>query len=619
MIELVFVGLGDAIRAGLAAALTVPMAPDDVRVALVRHNGHELSDTALKVLDIAGLSIDGVQTIASDDRYLAAADLVIVFDSRITLPFEALPGAATVMRWDIESLAEDELDDRGAITALRERIKGRLEDFLQCGTLATLVDQKRKTEMILDHMEDGIIVHDARRVITWFNRAAEVMVDRKRDEVIGRDCHDIFENGLCGDHCAFRGETPELNRADYSLSLTAGDGQIRRLTVHVAAMHDAAGNFKGVLSRLRDVTEVSALRRRLRASGSYQGIIGTDPAMQSLYELIDDLADSDCAVLIQGPSGTGKELVAGAIHATSRRALRPLVTVNCGALPEGVLESELFGHVKGAFTGAIRDKKGRFQLAHGGTIFLDEVGELTQAMQIRLLRVLQSGTFEPVGSEKTTTVDVRVISATNRDLQAMVRSGAFREDLYYRLAVVPMTLPSLGDRRCDIPLLAEHFVRHLAGNRDGRITGLSDTAMAMLVDYPWPGNVRQLQNAIQYGFVKCKNGLLAPEHLPPEILAFKGSRQVTLRSDQGGRDAGKSATPARPGRPTTLTARAVEAALQQADGNKVQAAKLLGVGPGNAVSIFEKYKSLIFNEVRLVKISDSTGIVWKKSTGPIIP
>ena len=265
----------------------------------------------------------------------------------------------------------------------------------------------------------------------------------------------------------------------------------------VVAMKDAGGRFEGVLATMHDVTEVSNLRRQLRSVRSFHGIIGGDELMQEVYELISDLAAADCPVLVQGESGTGKELAAGAIHGESRRAGKPFVTVNCGALPEGILESELFGHVRGAFTGAIRDKKGRFSLADGGTIFLDEVGELTASMQVKLLRVLQEGTFTPVGGEQNVSVDVRVISATNRDLREMVRRGQFREDLLLS------TVRGAGDAAA----VAETAERHSAAGGTfceavQRKHGPTDRwrhgdALHAMLDYSWPGNIRELQNAIR--------------------------------------------------------------------------------------------------------------------------
>jgi DNA-binding NtrC family response regulator len=278
-------------------------------------------------------------------------------------------------------------------------------------------------------------------------------------------------------------------------------------------------------------------------------------------------------VLITGETGTGKELVAAAIHCESRRSRSPFVPVNCGSLPEGVVESELFGHVKGAFSGAIRDKKGRFELAHRGTIFLDEVTELPRAMQVKLLRVLESGAFEPVGSEKTVVVEVRVLSATNQDLKREVEKGHFRQDLYYRLNVVPVHLPPLRERRDDIPLLVEHFLR-LAEKRGQRTAHFTPEALALMRRYAWPGNVREVQNTVHYALSRGEGVLLSPADLPPEVR-------------EG---------PAKPGPDRKLEAATVQAALKQCRGNKVKAAKLLRVGRATLYRFLKSHDTPMYHQ-----------------------
>ena len=292
----------------------------------------------------------------------------------------------------------------------------------------------------------------------------------------------------------------------------------------------------------------------------FAGIIGNHPTMLNIFDLIRHLAKTDATVLIQGESGTGKELVAAAIHNESNRADKLFVPVNCGALPAGTLASELFGHVKGAFTGAIRDKKGRFELADGGTIFLDEVGELSPEAQVKLLRVLEAGTFERVGGENTIKVNARVISATNKHLKQEVDAGNFREDLYYRLCVVPINLPPLRERNTDIPFLAEHFLKRAAAETGRKNILLSHAVLAAMMDYQWQGNVRELQNAIQHALIKCRGNVIELSHLPHSILA-----NVDV------------AKPKKRLRKRKLELSAVQRALREAEGNKVQAAKILGV------------------------------------------
>ncbi|MCK4914205.1 MAG: sigma-54-dependent Fis family transcriptional regulator [Planctomycetes bacterium] len=310
-----------------------------------------------------------------------------------------------------------------------------------------------------------------------------------------------------------------------------------------------------------DITELSQLRRRLESERSFAGIIGCDAKMLELFDTIREVAEVDAPVLLQGESGTGKELVAIAIHNQGTLSNRPFVPVNCGALPEGVLESELFGHVKGAFTGAIRDRKGRFELADGGTIFLDEIGELPREMQVKLLRVLQDGKFQPVGSEKTMKVDVRVISATNKNLAEEVSNGTFREDLFYRLCVVPIYMPPLRERRKDIPLLANHFLREALAEMHREKVVLSTEAIDFLMEYNWPGNVRELENAMQYALMKCKGDQVLPEHfsLRDRSVAFEESTQDKKQ------------------RKTKIDTDSVTKALEETGGNKIAAAEKLGV------------------------------------------
>jgi transcriptional regulator with GAF, ATPase, and Fis domain len=325
--------------------------------------------------------------------------------------------------------------------------------------------------------------------------------------------------------------------------------------------------FKAVKKKLQvDITELGRLHRRLKTEQSFAGIVGRDAKMLQLFDTIREVAEVNVPVMIEGDSGTGKELVATAIHNEGPFADKPFVPVNCGALPEGILESELFGHVKGAFTGAVRDRKGRFELADGGTIFLDEVGELPGATQVKLLRVLQGGIFQRVGGEENIKVDVRVISATNKKLAEEVAAGRFREDLFYRLCVVPIYLPPLRERRNDIPLLAEHLLKRALSEVGREDVVLSPEAVDVMIDYNWAGNVRELENAIRYALVKCRDNLLLPGHLPLKIL--KAQRHVRGQT-----------CPKKPKnrRKRKLDAERVWRALEEAGGNKIEAARRLGV------------------------------------------
>jgi transcriptional regulator with PAS, ATPase and Fis domain len=313
---------------------------------------------------------------------------------------------------------------------------------------------------------------------------------------------------------------------------------------------------------LEDITELVVLRQQIKKLDSLDSFIGNDPKIIQLRGKIKVLADVDMPVFIEGESGTGKELIAVAIHKQGTRASKPFVPVNCGALPEALLESELFGHVKGAFTGAMRDKKGRFEMADGGTIFLDEVGDISPAMQVKLLRVLQESTFEPVGGEKTIKVNVRIISATNKDIKKEIEQRRFREDLYYRLCVIPLTIPPLRQRKEDIVILAAHILKESMLSINKAAAKFSPEAIDSLLNYLWPGNVRELQNAIQYALVNCRNNIILPADFPPSITNFHLQNQTQQKRT----------------RRKKLNAYDVKNVLIETKGNKVDAAKKLGVG-----------------------------------------
>ena len=426
--------------------------------------------------------------------------------------------------------------------------------------LESLMCHRDNLEHVLDSLKEGIIAHDAERRIFFFNREAERITGYPREEVLDRDCHEAFGAPFCGGHCAFCDSQPEVaETADYTLNIITKSGEPRRIEMRVTRMQDGAGRLTGVLSSFKDVTDILSLQLRAGEMTRFGNIIGQDSKMLSVFKQIQDVAGYDFPVHLSGETGTGKELVANAIHGESRRGGAPFVPINCGALPEGLIESELFGHVRGAFSGAVRDKKGRFELADGGTVFLDEVAELSNPMQVKLLRFLQEGRFERVGGEQTLSVHVRIISATNRNLKREVERNRFREDLFYRLNVIPIHLPPLRERKTDIPLLLEHFLKDAADRYAREPLKLSARALSLMLDYRWPGNVRELQNAIQFAFVKCGGKVIHPEDLPLEL------REA---ADVCGRRG-----PAR-----KLIPDAVRKALARTGGNKAKAAKLMGVG-----------------------------------------
>ena len=357
-------------------------------------------------------------------------------------------------------------------------------------------------------------------------------------------------------------ETGNINRDQFDVTLKIGKDKEHKILKITSAPVILEKNQYALII-LEDVTELTFLRNRLKNYQSASAFLGNNPAIEELREKINILASVDVPVMIQGESGTGKELVANAIHSEGHRADKPFIAVNCGAIPETLLESELFGHVKGSFTGAIRDKKGRFELADGGTIFLDEIGDISPAMQVKLLRILQEGAFERVGGEETIHVDVRIISATNKNIKREIEAGRFREDLYYRLCVVPIFIPPLRERRDDIPLLAESILKESAHQLKKNVTKISPEAMQSLLRHSWPGNVRELQNAIQYAIVHAQSDTILPRHLPPTIFDTHAADFQLIRSSS---------------RRKKLTASAVENALRKSNGNKAKAAKLLGVG-----------------------------------------
>ena len=371
------------------------------------------------------------------------------------------------------------------------------------------------------------------------------------------------------------GAQPGFDERRERLEIATLEGERRMLDVRIRPLREASGRWVGLAAVFHDITREVTLARRMGEMQSFAGIVGRDAKMRDVFELIRDVADSTVPILIRGESGTGKELVAAAIHNEGPRAGKPFIAVNCGALPEGLLESELFGHVRGSFTGAFRDTKGRFELANGGTIFLDEIGDISPAMQVRLLRVLQEGVMQRVGSETPVKVDVRVISATHRDLQKEIAAARFREDLFYRLNVVPIWMPPLRERLADIPLLVEHLLARFLSEM-GRATAvrISPDAMDVLLTYDWPGNVRELQNWLQYALVKCRGEEIRPEHLPPARMT---SRPVVA----------SGAHPAAPR--VALTPERVQDALVRCHGNRREAARALGVARATLYRFFEAH------------------------------
>ena len=372
------------------------------------------------------------------------------------------------------------------------------------------------TNAILESISDGVFTVDAKWRITSFNRAAEQITGTSREQAIGQPCSEVFRSSMCETRCALRQTLhdgkPIIDRAGYIIN---ADGKRTPISVSTAVLRDKDGTIIGGAETFRDLSEVEALRKQLKGRYQLGDLISHSPIMHDIFNLISAVASSsDTTVLIQGETGTGKELVAKAIHSLSVRANEPFIALNCGALPDNLLESELFGHKKGAFTGATTDKPGRFAMAGKGTLFLDEIGEITPALQVRLLRVLQEHSYEPLGATKSQPTQARIIAATNRDLSTMVAEGSFRQDLFYRIQVVQIDLPPLRERMEDIPLLVEHFISHFNQLQNKQISTISTEAMTCLVAHPWPGNVRELENIIERAFVVCSGSMIEVQHLP---------------------------------------------------------------------------------------------------------
>jgi PAS domain S-box-containing protein len=435
--------------------------------------------------------------------------------------------------------------------------------------------QQRIRDTILDSITDGVFTVDENWRITSFNRAAERITGVPREEALGQRCCDIFRASICESDCALK-ETlrtgrPVVHKAVY---IVDARGERVPISISTAILRDDAERVVGGVETFRDLSMVEELRKELHDKYTFADIIGRSHAMQVLFDVLPQVAESDSTVLIEGASGTGKELFARAIHNLSARRDRRFVAINCGALPDTLLEAELFGYKAGAFTDARHDKPGRFAVADGGTVLLDEIADVSLAMQSRLLRVLQEKVFEPLGAVEPVRVDVRVIAATNRNLARLVRKGTFREDLFYRVNVVRLELPALRDRREDVPLLVEHFVAKFNRLQNKDVAGVSEDVMALLMEHDYPGNVRELENIIEHAFVLCPGGLIETGHLPPSLLGAARRRPSSVRGAR--------------------TLRALEAihiadAIRRHGGSRTAAAKELGIHPS---TLFRKIKSL---------------------------
>jgi len=387
--------------------------------------------------------------------------------------------------------------------------------------------QNRERDVILDSITEGVFTVDSDWRITSFNRAAEEITGISRKSALGHQCRDILRADVCESGCALR-ETmrtgkPIMNKA---VHIVDAKGERHAIAISTALLKDENGNVIGGVETFRDMSLVEELRKKIEGRYCCEDIISRDHRMQELFGILPSVAESDCAVLIEGESGTGKELFARAIHNLSSRKDKGLVAVSCGALPDTLLESELFGYKAGAFTDAKKDKPGRFAMAEGGTLFLDEIGDVSAAVQVRLLRVLQERTYEPLGAVSSAKADVRIITATNKKLNELVEKGKFREDLYYRINVMRLELPPLREHKDDVPLLVNHFIKRFRRLRNKNISCVTDEVLARLLAYDYPGNVRELENIIEHCFVLCQGEVIEKKHLPTSICPISSDDRM---------------------------------------------------------------------------------------------
>jgi len=537
-------------------------------------------------LGIGAFTIDGRRRITSFNR--SAQALLGVAESAVIgrdchevfrgipcyaqCPFEGKPNLASV-DGDVE--ITDKKRIRHLVTRMSAPLYGPEGGMTGCLTIlqdhspiAGLIDrvryEERSLKIILDNLDIGVFTVNRGGHITFFNTAAEMVSGYNRREVIGKHFNDILGGGDIHDlHLLGKSMKDGRSRTSRKGRMTTRDGETIPVRADYMALTNEAGEIVGGIATVKDLTFARHLDAVLSERFSFHQIIGRDPAMQQIFEKIKAVAACDATVLIEGATGTGKDMVAKAIHRASRRASKVLIKVNCAALPQDLLESELFGYAKGAFTGADRDKPGRFQEADGGTIFLDEIGDLPLALQAKLLRVLEDREFYPLGSRRITKVDVRIIAATNRGLDNLVANRQFREDLFYRLNVLHFELPLLKDRPADLPLLIRHIMRRLCAASEKRPPDIADETMEVLLNYDYPGNVRELENVLEHALIVCQEEAITPRHLPATVLNRMATRRHHRPTGRTGDDDAEKGK--------------IIEALRKHDGHRERTAKALGM------------------------------------------
>ena len=434
-------------------------------------------------------------------------------------------------------------------------------------------------ETILDSVADGVFTVDRNWCISSFNKAAERITGVEADKAIGRPCSEVFHADICERGCALR-QTLDTGceLIDLPARILDNRGRSVPITLSTAVLKAPDGTLLGAVETFRDLSAIEQLRREIRSQYTFEDIVGKSKAFRKIFAMLPDIAESDATVLIEGASGSGKELLARAVHNLSLRRKQPYVVVNCGTLPVNLFESELFGYSQGAFTDAKRDKPGRLAMAEGGTIFFDEIGDLPPATQVKLLRVIQEREYEPLGANKTVRANVRVVAATNQRLAELVSQGRFRDDLYFRLAVVRLNLPPLAERRCDIPLLVEHFVDRYNTKRDKNIKGVSPEVMEAMMRHDFPGNVRELENLIEFAFVLCHGRTIEMKHLPEDFQVEVHAPRVAQTIAQG------------PSGLKWAEAEAIQTALKATAGQLARAAAELGISRTTLWRKMKRYK-----------------------------
>jgi len=434
--------------------------------------------------------------------------------------------------------------------------------------------QSKEQNVILDSISEGVFTVDLDWRITSFNRGAEEITGIQRQKAIGRHCRNVLRADVCETGCTLAAtmETgkPIMNKAVHIIDAQGGR---RAIAISTALLKDETGKVIGGVETFRDTSAVEELRKEIEGRYRCEDIISQSHKMQSLFAILPNIAESNTPVLIEGESGTGKELFARAIHNIGFRKDKPFIAVNCGALPDTLLESELFGYKAGAFTDAKKDKPGRFALAQGGTLFLDEIGDISAAVQVKLLRVLQDKIYEPVGAVSSVKADVRIITATNKKLDRLVKQGKFREDLYYRINVMKLELPPLRDKKEDIQLLVDHFINRFNHLHNKNISCVTNEVTTLLLAYDYPGNVRELENIIEHCFVLCEGEIIETRHLPASVCPDLKTEKI-----EGGR----------PATIKQMEIVLIKQALRRNKGNKTAAARELGIDKS---TLFRKIKA----------------------------